>query len=158
MKYAVFLFLMTLMVSCNSNDSNTNAPLQEPFDYSEINEQDINAYLTANDLVSLKTESGLHYIIENQGDGVKPNASSNVTVAYKVYFLNGTVFDESSAEGLTIGLNQVIEGWTEGISLFNEGGNGILLVPAHLGYGSFDYSTIPGGSVLVFDISLISVN
>ena len=158
MKYAVFLFLMTLMVSCNFNDSNTNAPLQEPFDYSEINEQDINAYLTANDLVSLKTESGLHYIIENQGDGVKPNASSNVTVAYKGYFLNGTVFDESSAEGLTIGLNQVIEGWTEGISLFNEGGNGILLVPAHLGYGSFDYSTIPGGSVLVFDISLISVN
>ena len=156
MKYAVFLFLMTLMVSCNSNDS--NAPLQEPFDYSEINEQDINAYLTAKDLVSVKTASGLHYIIENQGDGEKPNTSSNVTVAYKGYFLNGTVFDQSAAEGLSFGLNQVIEGWTEGIPYFNEGGNGVLLVPAHLGYGSFDYSTIPGGSVLVFDINLISVN
>ncbi|MEH6512845.1 MAG: FKBP-type peptidyl-prolyl cis-trans isomerase [Maribacter arcticus] len=158
MKYAVVLFLMTLMVSCNSNDADKNAPIQEPFDYSEINEQDINTYLTANDLVSIKTESGLHYIIENQGDGVKPNTSSNVTVAYKGYFLNGTVFDESSAAGLDFGLNEVIKGWTEGIALFNEGGNGILLVPAHLGYGSFNYSSIPGGSVLVFDINLISVN
>ena len=145
---------MTLMVSCSPNDVSYNAPVQEePFDYSEINEQDINAYLTANDLVSVKTASGLHYIIENQGDGEQPNASSNVTVAYKGYF-----FDESSAEGLTIALNGVIKGWTEGIALFNEGGNGILLVPAHLGYGSFDYSIIPAGSVLLFDINLISVN
>jgi FKBP-type peptidyl-prolyl cis-trans isomerase FkpA len=109
------------MVSCNSNIPDNNAPLQEPFDYSEINEQDINAYLTTNDLVSVKTASGLHYIIINQGDGAQPNASSNVTVAYKGYYLNGTVFDESSAAGLSIGLNQVIDGWTEGIPLFNEG-------------------------------------
>jgi FKBP-type peptidyl-prolyl cis-trans isomerase len=26
---------------------------------------------------------------------------------------------------------------------------GILLVPAHLGYGNSDYSGIPGGSVLI---------
>lgn len=157
MKYVAVLFLITIMVSCNSSNSNNNAPLEEPIDFSEINEVEINEYLTANDLVSLKTSTGLHYIIENQGDGAKPTASSNVTVAYKGYFLDGSVFDQST-DGLSIGLNQVIAGWTEGIPLFNEGGNGILLVPAHLGYGSFDYSTIPGGSVLVFDIGLISVN
>ncbi|MEP2059979.1 MAG: FKBP-type peptidyl-prolyl cis-trans isomerase, partial [Maribacter litoralis] len=94
---------------------------------------------------------------ENQGDGAAPTATSNVTVAYKGYFLNGTVFDQSE-EGITIGLDQVISGWTEGIQLFNEGGNGMLLIPAHLGYGSFDYNGIPGGSVLVFDIELLSVN
>ena len=157
MKYVAILFLITIMVSCNSSNSDNNAPLEEPIDFSEINEVEINEYLTANDLVSLKTSTGLHYIIENQGDGAKPTASSNVTVTYKGYFLDGSVFDQST-DGLSIGLNQVIAGWTEGIPLFNEGGNGILLVPAHLGYGSFDYSTIPGGSVLVFDIGLISVN
>tara|TARA_R110002051_G_scaffold56046_9_gene104076 strand:- start:72056 stop:72523 length:468 start_codon:yes stop_codon:yes gene_type:complete len=155
MKYIVALFLMTLIVSCNSSEDKSIFP--EPYDYSEINEEQINTYLTANNLVSLKTSNGLHYIIENQGDGQKPSASSNVTVAYKGYYLDGTIFDEST-EGLSIGLNQVITGWTEGIPLFNEGGNGILLIPAHLGYGSFDYNSIPGGSVLIFDISLISVN
>jgi FKBP-type peptidyl-prolyl cis-trans isomerase FkpA len=38
----------------------------------------------------------------------------------------------------------VIRGWTEGIPYF-KGGSGILLVPAHLGYGNSDYS---GSSVL----------
>ena len=157
MKYTVFLFLSMLIISCNTSSSENYTPI-EPVDYSEINEEQINEYLAANNLTSQKTDSGLHYIIENQGDGEQPTATSTVTVAYKGYFLDGSVFDQSDAEGISIGLDQVIEGWTDGIPLFNEGGTGVLLVPAHLGYGSFDYSTIPGGSVLVFDISLISVN
>ena len=154
MKYIAILLLVTTMISCGSDDKTT--PF-EAIDYTAINEEEINAYLTANELKSQTTASGLHYIIENQGDGAKPSASSNVTVAYRGYFLNGTVFDQST-DGLSIGLDQVIAGWTEGIPLFNEGGNGVLLIPSHLAYGSFDFNGIPGGSVLIFDIELISVN
>ena len=81
-----------------------------------------------------------------------------MTVAYKGTFLNGKIFDQSTNAGIKIGLNQVIKGWTEGIPHFKEGGSGILLIPAHLGYGSYDYNGIPGGSVLIFEIKLISVN
>jgi len=144
------------MVSCLSSDDKTPTVV-EPIDYTVINEEEINAYLVANELESQTTASGLHYIIENQGDGAQPSATSNVTVAYRGYFLDGTVFDQST-DGLSIGLDQVIAGWTEGIPLFNEGGNGVLLIPSHLAYGSFDFNGIPGGSVLVFDIELISVN
>ncbi len=144
------------MVSCLSSDDKTPTVV-EPIDYTAINEEEINAYLVANELESQITSSGLHYIIENQGDGAQPSATSNVTVAYRGYFLDGTVFDQST-DGLSIGLDQVIAGWTEGIPLFNEGGNGVLLIPSHLAYGSFDFNGIPGGSVLVFDIELISVN
>jgi FKBP-type peptidyl-prolyl cis-trans isomerase FkpA len=52
----------------------------------------------------------------------------------------------------------VIKGWTEGIPHFKAGGNGILLIPAHLGYGSGGSGPIPGGSVLVFEVKLIKVN
>jgi FKBP-type peptidyl-prolyl cis-trans isomerase len=41
--------------------------------------------------------------------------------------------------------------------LFKEGGSGTLLIPSHLGYGSNDSNGITGGSVLVFDVKLISV-
>lgn len=157
MKYIAFLFLWTSLVSCKLSDDTNTTTVVEPIDYTETNEAEINAYLEDNSLESQKTASGLHFIIENQGNGAAPTATSNVTVAYKGYFLNGTVFDQSE-EGITIGLDQVISGWTEGIQLFNEGGNGMLLIPAHLGYGSFDYNGIPGGSVLVFDIELLSVN
>jgi FKBP-type peptidyl-prolyl cis-trans isomerase len=46
-----------------------------------------------------------------------------------------------------LALQQVIKGWTD--SLFLRGGNGISLVPAHLGYEVTE-ALIPGGSVLIF--------
>jgi FKBP-type peptidyl-prolyl cis-trans isomerase FkpA len=96
-------------------------------------------------------------VIKEAGDGVKPTSSSIVTVAYKGYYTDGEVFDESSASGITFPLQNVIKGWTEGIPLFKEGGSGTLLIPSHLGYGSNDSNGITGGSVLVFDVKLISV-
>ncbi|MBT6081463.1 MAG: peptidylprolyl isomerase, partial [Polaribacter sp.] len=74
------------------------------------------------------------------------------------YFLDGNVFDQSNAAGISFGLNQVIKGWTEGITYFREGGEGILLVPYNLGYGENGRGSIPGGAVLVFDVKLIRVN
>ena len=66
------------------------------------------------------------------------------------------MFDQSGSEGASFNLQNVIAGWTEGITYFQEGGDGTLIIPAHLGYGSFEFAGIPAGSVLVFDINLIS--
>jgi len=148
MKYILLLLFMASMVSCN----------EDPKDYSEENEELIQEYLAANNLDAERSPSGLHYVILNPGTGDQPTSTSNVTVAYKGYFVNGVVFDRSSASGISFNLENVIHGWTEGITYFREGGSGILLIPAHLGYGSSDDRGIPGGSVLIFDITLISVN
>tara|TARA_R110002126_G_scaffold277560_1_gene423463 strand:- start:16568 stop:17359 length:792 start_codon:yes stop_codon:yes gene_type:complete len=122
------------------------------------NDADILKYLDENNLNATKTDSGLYYIMKEEGTGNKPTESSTVTVAYKGYFLDGTVFDESDSAGITIGLNRVIAGWTEGIQLFKEGGEGMLLIPFNLAYGLQGVGDIPGGAVLVFDINLITVN
>lgn len=128
--------------------------------YDTENEQEIQNYITENDLDAQKSESGLYYIINEPGTGQQPTESSNVTVAYKGYLLNGNVFDESNDMGATLGLQQVIPGWTEGITYFKEGGSGVLLIPARLGYGNngIPRAGIPPGAVLIFDINLISVN
>ena len=152
MKNSVFAILAFLFIACA--DKTTT----EAIDFTAQNEQEITEYLLENNLTAQKSSTGLYYIINEQGTGEQPNENSNVTVAYKGYFLNKSVFDESNAEGISFGLQQVIKGWTEGITYFNEGGNGILLVPSHLGYGSFDNRGIPGGSVLIFEVTLISVN
>lgn len=145
------LLILTLFISC-SKDTETVT------DYTAKNEQEIKDYLSKNNLTAQRSNSGLYYIITEPGTGTQPTSTSNVTVVYKGYFTNGNVFDQSKPEGFKTGLNQVIKGWTEGIPYFKTGGSGILLVPAHLGYGSFDYGPIPGGSVLLFDIKLVSVN
>ena len=136
----------------------TSYSKEKEIDYVAKNEEDIIAYIAKNDLNAQKSTSGLYYVINEPGTGAQPTSTSNVKVAYKGYFTNGSVFDASSAAGISFNLQQVIKGWTEGITYFKEGGSGILLVPAHLGYGNNDYSTIPGGSVLIFEINLISVN
>lgn len=145
------LVALTLFISC-SNDKEENV------DYVAKNDKEITDYIAKNNLTAQKSESGLYYVINEPGTGTQPTASSNVTVAYKGYFTNGSVFDQSSADGISFGLNQVITGWTEGIPYFKTGGSGILLIPAHLAYGNYDYRGIPGGSVLIFEVKLISVN
>lgn len=146
------IFLSILLLSC-TKDKET-----EIADYTAQNEQEIIAYLAKNNLTASKSSSGLYFIINEPGTGAQPTQSSEVTVVYKGYYSNKKTFDESSAAGETFKLNGVIKGWTEGIQYFKTGGSGILLVPAHLGYGSYDYKGIPGGSVLVFDIKLLATN
>jgi FKBP-type peptidyl-prolyl cis-trans isomerase FkpA len=145
------LLILVLFISCTKDNNSI-------VDYTAKNEQEIKDYIAKNNLTAQRSVTGLYYIITEPGTGTQPTATSNVTVAYKGYFTNGTVFDQSSAAGVSFGLNQVIKGWTEGIPYFKTGGNGMLLIPAHLGYGSSSRGPIPGGSVLLFDVKLISVN
>jgi FKBP-type peptidyl-prolyl cis-trans isomerase FkpA len=149
MKYALFALVLMFFISCSGD---------KEIDYVAKNEKEITEYIAKNNLNAQKSDSGLYYVINEAGTGTQPTASSNVTVAYKGYYTNGSVFDESSSAGISFGLNQVIKGWTEGIPYFKVGGSGILLVPAHLGYGSSDRNGIPGGSVLIFDVKLIKIN
>ncbi|MFS4492869.1 FKBP-type peptidyl-prolyl cis-trans isomerase [Maribacter sp. 2308TA10-17] len=151
-KYSLFAALLLLIISCNDDKK------VEQIDFTAQNEEEILKYIADNNLTAQKSSTGLHYVIEELGTGQQPSENSDVTVAYKGFYLNKSVFDESDSEGISFNLQQVIKGWTEGITYFKEGGNGILLVPSHLGYGSFDTRGIPGGSVLVFEVSLISVN
>lgn len=150
MKKIFLLLCIVSFFSCKDDD--------ETIDYTTANDEEIQAYLSANNLNAQKSSSGLYYIIETIGSGDQPTISDNVTVAYKGYFTNGNVFDESDATGISFNLQQVIRGWQEGIAYFNEGGTGKLFIPSRLGYGTTDYNGIPGGSVLIFDIHLISIN
>jgi FKBP-type peptidyl-prolyl cis-trans isomerase FkpA len=145
--YLYIIISLLFLVSCSEDKS------VEP-----QTEADIIAYIEANNLNATRTSTGLYYVIDNEGSGSRPTSTSNVTVAYKGYFLDGGTFDQSSDSGISFGLNQVIPGWTEGLQLFKEGGEGMLLIPYNLGYGLNGRPSIPGGAVLLFDIRLISVN
>ncbi len=115
----------------------------------------IEAYLIDSSLVAESTASGLHYIIEEEGIGNYPTLNSIVKVDYKGYLLNGDVFDEGVVNDYP--LYRYIDGWQEGMQFFKEGGEGILLIPSGLGYGSDARSGIPANSVLIFEIELINV-
>ena len=130
---------------------------KESVDQPKIDEDIITKYIADSNLTAITTGTGLYYVINVAGAGLQPRAQSTVTVAYKGYLTDGSVFDESSSSGITFSLENVIEGWQEGIPFFKEGGSGILLIPSALGYGNESKSGIPANSVLIFDIVLIDV-
>ncbi len=105
------------------------------------------------------TDSGLQYEVIKAGEGARPTAADTVTVHYTGTLIDGTKFDSSidRNEPATFPLANVIKGWTEGVALMNEGAQYKLFIPAELGYGDQEVGNIPAGSVLVFDVELISV-
>ncbi len=146
---SVFIIaLVSLIISCKKKKAKDQAKTDNDI---------ITKYIADNKLNAQSTSDGLYYVITTQGTGAQPNASSNVTVNYKGYLTNGTVFDQSASTGLSFGLTSVIKGWQEGIPLFKKGGKGILLIPSALGYGDQASGSIPANSVLIFDITLINV-
>lgn len=106
------------------------------------------------------TDSGLQYVVEKEGEGKQPTATSEVTVHYTGKLLDGTVFDSSINRGepATFPLNRVIPGWTEGLQLMKEGAKYTFFIPSDLAYGPAGIpNVIPPHSTLIFDVELISV-
>lgn len=112
-------------------------------------------YVAANNLTTLKSVSGLEYIIEEQGTTPNPTINSIVTIDYKGYLLNGEEFD--SGEAVTFNLNGLIRGWQEGLQYIGTGGKIVLLIPSELAYGSTGTrsGSIPPNTDIGFDITLI---
>ncbi len=107
-----------------------------------------------------KTDSGLQYeVITETEEGVSPKSSSRVKVHYHGTLLDGTVFDSSVNRGepISFGLNQVIPGWTEGLQLMTEGDKYRFWIGPDLGYGDRGAGQIEPGSLLVFEVELLSV-
>ena len=110
----------------------------------------------------ITTTSGLQYKVLQPGTGtVHPKASDRVRVHYHGTLIDGTVFDSSVDRGepITLGLNQVIKGWTEGLQLMVVGEKTRLFIPSELGYGNRGAGGAIGpGSVLIFDVELLGIN
>jgi len=110
----------------------------------------------------ITTPSGLQYMVLRQGSGARPKPTDRVVVNYKGSLLDGTVFDSSYDRPQPpepFNLDQVIPGWSEGVSLMPVGAKYRFWVPAEIAYG--DKGT-PGGPIgpnatLVFDVELLGI-
>ena len=97
----------------------------------------IEEYAAANNLDVQKTESGLYYVIEQEGTGPETTPGTTMYVNYAGYLLDGTIFDtsiQSLAEEkgifsedrpyeplpVNVGMGQVIPGWDEGLLLLKK--------------------------------------
>ncbi|MEO0731450.1 MAG: FKBP-type peptidyl-prolyl cis-trans isomerase [Bacteroidota bacterium] len=111
-----------------------------------------------------ETETGLKYVIHEEGDGAEAEAGKGVAVQYIGQLVsNGNVFDQSFGRGEAIrfplGQRAVIAGWDEGIDLLQVGDKATFFIPAELGYGAQGTpdGSIPADSELAFYVELEEV-
>jgi len=107
------------------------------------------------------TASGLQYLVITPGSGVMPKATDTVLVNYTGKLLSGKQFDSSydRSEPLSITLNRVIPGWTEGVQLMSPGAKYKFFIPYQLAYGERGAGQdIPPYSTLIFEIELLKIN
>ena len=119
--------------------------------------QALTEFLAKNKIVAEPTESGLYYVMTQEGNGEKPEVGQIVNVHYTGKLLDGTVFDSSVERGqpfqFPLGVGRVIAGWDEGIALMSKGEKGVLYIPYYLAYGDRG----AGGDIKPFDNLMFEV-
>lgn len=105
-------------------------------------------------------ESGMQYIVINQGSGEKPKATDTVDVHYEGTLINGTVFDSSIKRGepATFPVNGVIPGWQEALQLMEVGTKLKVFIPSELAYGEQGAGGAIGpNETLIFEMELLAI-
>ncbi|MFA6279034.1 MAG: FKBP-type peptidyl-prolyl cis-trans isomerase [Candidatus Paceibacterota bacterium] len=118
-----------------------------------------------NESTTMPTENVTQLQIADEvvGTGAIATAGDSVTVNYVGSLTDGTVFDASKNYGttgftFTLGVQQVIQGWDEGIVGMKVGGKRKLVIPADLAYGNQGAGdVIPPGATLIFEVELLKV-
>lgn len=99
------------------------------------------------------------------GTGDELTVNKQAAVLYKGWLTDGSLFDESRAGSdgklqpvvFTLGAHQVIPGWEEGMAGMKVGGTRLIIVPPSVGYGAAGQGSVPGNSVMVFEVQLLAV-
>jgi FKBP-type peptidyl-prolyl cis-trans isomerase len=109
--------------------------------------QRIGEYVATHQLENVEEKStGIFYQRLSSGSGNQVEVGKQVKIAYKGYYLNDEVFDESETDQpikFTVGYSDIISGFEAGIKLMKEGEKGRIFIPSHLAYGA-SVQVVPG--------------
>jgi hypothetical protein len=104
-----------------------------------------------------RLESGVFIKDELVGTGEVTQEGQTAVLEYVGYLANGSTFG-SGGFPFVIGSGNTIAGFELGVFGMRTGGQRWIIIPPSLGYGDSEQSTIPAGSVLIFNVELCSLN
>ncbi|MFA5668091.1 MAG: FKBP-type peptidyl-prolyl cis-trans isomerase [Balneolaceae bacterium] len=152
------VLLVFVFSSCKKDDGCTSEPnLQVSQEQLALDIAAIDAYLTENEINAQTDDTGLRYVITNEGTGAKADLCSIATVTYAGKLMtNGTVFDSRDIP-ISFPLRNLITGWQIGIPKVKSGGSITLYIPSVYAYGARENGDIPANSNLIFEITVMGV-
>jgi len=107
-----------------------------------------------------KADSGVYFEVTKPGSGAAVKVGQVLTVKYKGYLLDGTVFDDSDMHeplSFPVGKGQLIPGFDSQALEMKVGEKRTIVIPPELAYGEAGAGgVIPGNAYIAFDLELLS--
>ena len=109
-----------------------------------------------------KTNTGIRYIVEREGQGDVAQPGDMVSVVYVGTLLNGRIFDRISDPSrpftFRLGRDVVIQAWDDSLERMKKGERRLVIVPPEMGYGTRGMPPrIPRDATLVFEMELVEI-
>ena len=148
----IFLIVVSLVLilSCSGDDNSLNN-LMESEDFLKNNLSNPGVF---------EIEAGLQYEkLKTSGSGISPSLEDVINADFHGTLLDGSVFWSSieNGEPLVVTLSQLIPGCQKAISLMEVGDSWKLFIHPDLAYGTAGRPGIPSNSLLIFEVSLHSI-
>ena len=151
MKNIFLIFVSILLIlSCSGDDNSLNNLMEsEVFLKNNLSNPGV-----------FEIEAGLQYEkLETGGTGISPSLEDVINADFHGTLLDGSVFWSSieNGEPLVVTLAQLIPGCQKAISLMEVGDSWKLFIHPDLAYGTAGRPGIPSNSLLIFEVSLHSI-
>lgn len=144
--WAILCLLIVITSSCMKDDDSEYVSPQEQL---ELDIVTIEEYLEENEIDAIEHESGIYYVVHEEGDAAGDTITDNSYITFKYegrYLTNGSVFD--SSESYRYVLSGLITGFRIIIPLVKKGANVTMYIPRGYAYGS---------AILIFDVEILEV-
>ena len=166
----VFVIALLSMVTISCNSGNHNAGNRKKPGKAEM--ADLNRYLVTKDrerienyiarknLDMTETQSGIWYMIKNEGNGDYFTDGDMVLMEYECILLDGTKCyssEETGPKEVIVGKSRIEPGLDQGLRFLKPGGKAIFIIPPFLGWGlPGDADKIPSRAILVYNVNIIA--
>ncbi len=161
--------IKSLKIIRQGEDAKKFTATQSDFDKLVENQKKINEEREAKKMATViegceKTDNGIYFKIEKKGNGKKVGSGKKVSVEYKGYLVDGTLFDASKGfhpQGhepleFTTGAGQMIKGFDQMVQEMEYGETRHMVLPPELAYGRQGYpGVIPGNAYICFDVKVV---
>ena len=122
-----------------------------------IEEKEMQDYFAAKKITPVKAPKGTYVVINEKGSGEPAALGKFLTVKYAGRALKDDKPFDAGVYIFQLGPGNVIQGWHDGLSLFNKGGKGTLYIPGTLAYGGQQGPAGPYAA-LIFDVELLNIS
>lgn len=167
----VYGFIFIAFLSCkrdNSQPVTGSEVFNSKEDYLKANQylvkqddEKIRGYVERRGWNMQQTESGLWYMIYENGNGLIAEKNLEIELDFTVTLIDGTPCYSSQDEGpksFIIGKGGVESGLEEGVLLLKEGDKAKFIIPPHLAHGLLgDEKKIPPRAIIIYDIEVREV-